>query len=117
MIELDLRGNLGNYAGGLNEPRACATNNVITGVSNSIDPDVPHNAGSFSRIKVLLREGCIAGVPRFPHSRSMATTNIADRLVCLTQAAFAELGEASGSRRVPSHGHLVCRDLGARPAA
>ena len=82
--------------GGLNESRACATNNVITGVFNSIDPDVPHNAGSFRRISVLLREGCIAGVPRFPHSCSMATTNIADRLVCLTQAAFAELGEGFG---------------------
>jgi N-methylhydantoinase B len=96
LIELDLRDNPDNYAGGLNESRACATNNVITGVFNSIDPDVPHNAGSFRRIRVLLREGCIAGVPRFPHSCSMATTNIADRLVCLTQAAFAELGEGFG---------------------
>jgi N-methylhydantoinase B len=95
-IELDLRDNPDNYAGGLNESRACATNNVITGVFNSIDPDVPHNAGSFRRISVLLRDGCIAGNPRFPHSCSMATTNIADRLVCLTQAAFAELGEGFG---------------------
>ena len=95
-IELDLRDNPDNYAGGLNESRACATNNVITGVFNSIDPDVPHNAGSFRRIKVILREGCIAGIPEFPHSCSMATTNIADRLVCMTQAAFAELGEGFG---------------------
>ena len=95
-IELDLRDNPDNYAGGLNESRACATNNVITGVFNSIDPDVPHNAGSFRRVKVLLREGCIAGIPRFPHSCSMATTNIADRLVCLTQSAFAELGDGFG---------------------
>jgi N-methylhydantoinase B len=95
-IDIDLRDNPDNYAGGLNESRACATNNVITGVFNSIDPDVPHNAGSFRRISVQLREGCIAGVPQFPHSCSMATTNIADRLVCLTQAAFAELGEGFG---------------------
>jgi N-methylhydantoinase B len=95
-IELDLRDNPDNYAGGLNESRACATNNVITGVFNSIDPEVPHNAGSFRRIKVILREGCIAGIPEFPHSCSMATTNIADRLVCMTQAAFAELGEGFG---------------------
>src|ERR1700712_4475351 len=95
-IELDLRDNPDNYAGGLNESRACATNNVITGVFNSIDPDVPHNAGSFRRIQVLLRDGCIAGNPRFPHSCSMATTNIADRLVCMTQAVFAELGDGFG---------------------
>lgn len=95
-IDLDLRNNPDNYPGGLNESRACATNNVMTGVFNSIDPDVPHNAGSFRRINVQLRENCIAGIPKFPHSCSMATTNIADRLVCMTQAAFADLGEGFG---------------------
>jgi N-methylhydantoinase B len=95
-ITLDLRDNPDNYPGGLNESRACATNNVMTGVFNSIDPTVPHNAGSFRRVRVLLREGCIAGIPRFPHSCSMATTNIAERLVCLTQSAFAELGDGFG---------------------
>jgi len=95
-IEIDLRDNPDNYPGGLNESRACATNNVITGVFNSIDPDMPHNAGSFRRISVLLREGCIAGIPKFPHSCSMATTNVADRLVCATQAAFADLGDGFG---------------------
>ncbi|MDE1173611.1 MAG: hydantoinase B/oxoprolinase family protein [Parvibaculaceae bacterium] len=95
-IDLDLRDNPDNYPGGLNESEACATNNVMTGVFNSIDPDVPHNAGSFRRISVQLREGCIAGIPKFPHSCSMATTNIADRLVTLTQAAFANLGEGFG---------------------
>jgi N-methylhydantoinase B len=95
-IDLDLRDNPDNYPGGLNESQACATNNVMTGVFNSIDPDVPHNAGSFRRISVQLREGCIAGIPKFPHSCSMATTNIADRLVTMTQAAFASLGEGFG---------------------
>ena len=95
-VEIDLRDNPDNYAGGLNESRTCAINNVITGVFNSIDPDIPHNAGSFRRINVLLREGCIVGIPEFPHSCSMATTNLADRLVCLTQAAFAELGDGFG---------------------
>ncbi len=33
---------------------------------------------------------------RFPHSCSMATTNVADRLVCATQAAFADIGEGFG---------------------
>lgn len=95
-LELDLRDNPDNYPGGLNESRACATANTMIGVFNSIDPDIPHNAGTFRRVSVLLREGCIAGIPRFPHSCSMATTNVADRLVCLTQAAFAELGDEFG---------------------
>jgi N-methylhydantoinase B len=95
-IELDLTENPDNYPGGLNESRACATANSIIGLFNSIDPDIPHNAGSFRRVTVVLREGCIAGIPRFPHSCSMATTNVADRLVSITQAAFAELGDGWG---------------------
>jgi N-methylhydantoinase B len=71
-------------------------NNVITGVFNSLDPTVPHNAGSFRRLEVLLRENCIAGIPRFPTSCSVATTNIADRLVNITQAAFSQIGEGYG---------------------
>jgi N-methylhydantoinase B len=95
-VVLDLRDNPDNYPGGLNESRACATNNVVAGLFNSIDPDVPHNAGSYRRVEVLLREGCVAGIPKFPHSCSMATTNVADRLISITQAAFAELGEGFG---------------------
>jgi N-methylhydantoinase B len=95
-IEIDLRDNPDNYAGGLNESRACATANAMIGVFNSIDPDVPHNAGSLRRVTVHLREGCIAGIPKFPHSCSMATTNVADRLASLTQSSFAKLGDGWG---------------------
>ena len=35
--------------------------NVMIALFNCIDPDVPHNAGAFRRVEVLLREGCIAG--------------------------------------------------------
>jgi N-methylhydantoinase B len=95
-VDIDLHDNPDNYPGGLNESRACATAAVVCGLFNSIDPDIPHNDGSFRRVRVHLREGCIAGIPRFPHSCSMATTDVADRLVCATQAAFAELGEGFG---------------------
>ncbi len=95
-IELDLRDNPDNYPGGLNQSRACATANVMIGLCNSIDPDIPHNAGTFRRVDVRLRKGCIAGIPRFPHSCSMATTNVADRLVSLTQAAFASVSDDYG---------------------
>jgi N-methylhydantoinase B len=96
MIEIDLTDNIDCLPAGLNESRTCAMNNCMTGVFNSIDPDIPHNAGSFRRVTVHLREGCIAGIPKFPHSCSMATTNVADRLVCITQAAFAEIGDGYG---------------------
>lgn len=95
-IDVDLTHNADNMAFGLNESVACATSNAMCGVFNCMDPDVPHNAGSFARVRVHLREGCITGVPKFPHSVSMATTNIGDRIVNVTQAAFAAIGDGHG---------------------
>jgi len=95
-IELDLRDNIDCVDCGLNESEACTINNVLTGVFNCLDPDVPHNAGSFRRLKLRLRENAVVGIPRFPHSCSVATTNVGDRLVNATQAAFAQLGEGWG---------------------
>jgi N-methylhydantoinase B len=95
-IEVDLTNNADNVPLGLNESVACATSNAMTGVFNCIDPDVPHNAGSFARIDVKLREGCVTGIPEFPHSCSMATTNIGDRIVNAVQLAFAQIGDGFG---------------------
>ncbi|MGH8597100.1 MAG: hydantoinase B/oxoprolinase family protein, partial [Gammaproteobacteria bacterium] len=95
-IDVDLTRNSDNLAFGLNESLACATSNAMCGVFNCMDPDVPHNAGSFSRVRVALREGCLTGIPKFPHSCSLATTNIGDRIVNVTQAAFAAIGDGHG---------------------
>ena len=95
-IEVDLTNNADNMAFGLNESVACATSNAMNGVFNCIDPDVPHNAGSFRRVAVKIRDGCVTGVPEFPHSCSMATTNIGDRIVNAVHLAFAELGDGHG---------------------
>ncbi len=95
-IEVDLTHNEDNKAFGLNQSVACATSNAMAGVFNCIDQDVPHNGGSFARVTVKLREGCITGIPTFPHSCSMATTNIGDRIVNATQAAFAAIGDGHG---------------------
>ena len=95
-IDVDLTHNPDNMDFGLNESLACATSNAMCGVFNCMDPDVPHNAGSFSRVRVHLREGCITGIPKFPHSCSMATTNIGDRIVNVTQSAFAAIGDGHG---------------------
>jgi len=96
MIDIDLRDNIDCLPCGLNESMACATNNVMTGVFNCLEYDIPHNAGTFRRIRVHLRENCVVGIPRFPHSCSVATTNVGDRLVNVTQSAFAELAEGRG---------------------
>ena len=96
MIDIDLRDNPDCLPCGLNESMACAINNVMTGVFNCLEPDIPHNAGTFRRIRVHLRENCVVGIPRFPASCSVATTNVGDRLVNATQSAFAGIGEGWG---------------------
>ena len=95
-IELDLTDNIDCLPAGVNESRTCAMNNCMTGVFNSIDPDIPHNAGTFRRVKVRLRENCVVGIPRFPHSCSVATTNVGERLVVTTQKAFADNWDGYG---------------------
>lgn len=95
-ITVDLRDNVDCVDAGLNESEACAVNNATTGIFNCLDPTIPRNSGSFRRIAVLLRENCVVGIPRFPRSCSIATTNVGDRLVNLVQRAFADLGEGYG---------------------
>ncbi len=95
-ITIDLRDNIDNVACGFNESEAAATSAAVAGVFNSIDPTVPRNSGSFRRITVLLRDGSVAGRPAFPHSCSVATTNVADRLINIIQSAFAQIGEGWG---------------------
>jgi N-methylhydantoinase B len=95
-IELDLLDNVGNVPCGFNESEACATAAVFSGVFNSLDPSVPRNAGSFRRLKILLKDGSVCGRPEFPHSCSLATTNVADRLINLVQASFAQIGDGFG---------------------
>jgi N-methylhydantoinase A len=95
-ITVDLTDNPDCVDCGLNQSQATATNNAINGVFNCLEHDIPHNAGSLRRIDVRLRENCVAGIPSFPHSCSMATTNVAHWLVNLTQSAFAGLGDGHG---------------------
>ena len=95
-ITIDLRDNIDCVDCGLNESEACAINNVVAGLFNCLGPEIPHNGGSFRRVDVLLRDGCVVGRPSFPHSTSMATTNVADRLVNITHSAMAKLGDGFG---------------------
>jgi N-methylhydantoinase B/oxoprolinase/acetone carboxylase alpha subunit len=95
-IEADLTDNIDCLPAGVNESRTCAMNNCMTGIFNSIDPDIPHNAGTFRRVKVKLRENCVVGIPRFPHSCSVATTNVGERLVVTTQRTIADAWDGYG---------------------
>jgi len=90
-ITVDLRDNLDCLPCGLNLSEACARSSALIGVFNAIGQDVPANAGSVRRVTVLLREGCVVGIPRPDTSCSVATTNLADRVVNAVQMAMAAL--------------------------
>jgi N-methylhydantoinase B len=99
-IEVDLRDNPDNVPCGLNLSEATARTAAMLGVFNAIGAEVPPNAGSFRRVDVLLREGCVVGIPRHPASCSVATTNLADRVASAVQRGIAELCEGAGMAEV-----------------
>ncbi len=101
-VTVDLTDNPDCLPCGMNLSEACARTAAMIGVFNSIDHRVPKNAGSFRRIEVALREGCIAGIPIHPFSCSAATTNIADRVANSVQTGLAGLGEGIGMAEVGS---------------
>jgi N-methylhydantoinase B len=96
IITVDLRDNPDCVDGGVNLSEATATSGAIIGVLNAIADDVPRNAGTFRRIKVLLRNGCVVGIPPEPVCTSLATTNVLERVINPVQAAFAQLGAGYG---------------------
>jgi N-methylhydantoinase B len=95
-IDVDLTGNPDSVPCGLNLSEASATSGVLNGIFNCLSNSIPHNSGSFRPVHLKFRENCCIGAPRFPHSCSVSTTNVADRLVNMTQSAFAALGEGYG---------------------
>ncbi|HEY0235825.1 MAG TPA: hydantoinase B/oxoprolinase family protein, partial [Afipia sp.] len=95
-IEVDLRDNPDSIDCGLNVSEASAISSVLGGIFNVLDNDIPKNEGSFRRVGIKLRDNCAVGRPAFPHSCSVSTTNIAERLVNVVQSAFAALGEGFG---------------------
>lgn len=95
-ITVDLRHNDDCVKAGFNQTEATARSSVMAAIYHSLGTGLPRNSGAFRRIKVLLRENSVVGIPRFPASCSIATTNVADRLVNLVQSALAGLGHDIG---------------------
>lgn len=102
-IVVDLRDNPDCLDNGLNLTESTARNAGIAGVlhvlgskANPEDIAIPNNAGTFRRIEVLLRENCVAGIPRHPASTSVSTTTVSDRTLAMVMTAFAGLGPGLG---------------------
>ncbi|BCW10491.1 N-methylhydantoinase B [Arthrobacter sp. NtRootA4] len=96
-IVIDLRDNPDNLPNGLNLTKATATGAALAGILSGIPENLPSNAGTFRRVEVLLRDGCAVGVPKHPYSCSSGTTNLADRVVNIVQAAFAQIEDGYGT--------------------
>ena len=97
LITVDARDNIDCIAGGLNLTESTALAAARIGVFNVLDPSLPHNEGSFSRVRVLLRDGCVVGRPTYPVGTSVATTNLACRLIAAVSACFAQFGMPYGT--------------------
>ena len=95
-VTVDVRDNIDCIEGGLNLSETCSIAACRAGVFYNIDHTIPHNEGSAQRVRVLLREGCIVGRPRYPVGTSVATTNVTDRLVNAVSCCFAQMGEPHG---------------------
>ena len=110
MIHVDLTENAPNVDCGLNMTEATTRAAVFGGIFNAIPATIPKNSGAFRRVLIDMNEGSAVGKPRFPHSCSLATTTVTDRLINCVGAAFAQLGEPYGvAEGGPDHRHLPVR--------
>jgi len=96
LITVDARDNPDMVAGGLNLSEACAIAACRIGVFYNVDPEMPHNHGSASRIVALLRDGCVVGRPIYPAGTSVATSNCMERLANAVQCSFTRMGAPYG---------------------
>ncbi|MGE0007575.1 MAG: hydantoinase B/oxoprolinase family protein [Parvibaculaceae bacterium] len=104
-ITVDLTENVDNLPLGINLTESTVTAACMTAVLNMLGPDVPRCTGSFKRVRLVLRDGCAIGRPKFPAATSAATTNLCHALVPHIQSMFAELradlGTAYGTIGMP----------------
>jgi len=96
LVTVDVRDNIDCIEGGLNLSETCSIAACRAGVFYNIDHTIPHNEGSAQRVRVLLRDDCIVGRPRYPVGTSVATTNVTDRLVNAVSCCFAQMGAPHG---------------------
>ena len=95
-VTFDLRDNPDCIPFGLNVSEACARGGCTIALLNCLEEEIPRNAGAFRRIEVRIREGSIAGGLVEPHSASVSTTNVLNRLINAAQSSFCQMGDGQG---------------------
>jgi N-methylhydantoinase B len=102
-IVVDVRDNVDCVPGGLNLSENTCTGSCRIGIFNNLDDSLPHNHGSLSRVRVLMREGSAVGKPKYPVGTSVATTNVNDRLIIAGNCVFSEMGAPFGQAESGVH--------------
>jgi N-methylhydantoinase B len=93
-IIVDFTANEDSQPCGLNMCEATVTAAARTGILNRLSvraAEFPCCEGALARIEVLMRDGSIVGKAHHPYSSSVATNNVADRVVVAVQCALNEL--------------------------
>jgi len=76
---------------GYNLTYATSRCSALQGTLPVLDPSIPKNDGALSRIRVLLREGSVAGIPRWPVGTSAATISLCDEVTNLAFKTWAKV--------------------------
>jgi N-methylhydantoinase B len=90
-IEFDYTEMPDQQAFGYNLSYATARCSALQGTLPILDPGIPNNDGALKRISVKLREGALAGIPRWPVGTSVATIALCDEVTNLVFKAWAEV--------------------------
>ncbi len=99
-ITVDFRDNIDCLPNGMNLSEASSLTAGMVGVFMGLPDIVPANSGSMRTVEVLIREGCIVGIPKHPTSCSAATTNVADRAVNAVQLALGRISDGLGMAEI-----------------
>lgn len=90
-IDFDYTDMPDQQAFGYNLTYATARCSALQGTLPILDPDIPNNDGALKRISVKLREGSLAGIPKWPVGTSVATIALCDEVTNLVLKAWAQV--------------------------
>jgi N-methylhydantoinase B len=90
-IEFDYTGMPDQQPFGYNLSYATARCSALQGTLAVLGAGLPKNDGALRCIDVRLREGALAGIPRWPIGTSLATIALCDEVTNLVMKAWAEL--------------------------
>ena len=103
-IYIDVTDNPDSLPAGVNMCRATTKAMATQGVLCNLDPEIPHNDGTFKHLPVKMAKNKVVGYSEHPYSMSVATTNVADRLANVSGTIFAQMGPEKG---IAEHGVLM----------